>query len=112
MPAIFSQLAWNNIGYVHWESWFPKIFTRLLRGFSLPVGKMGLVPLRHSYFEIYSARWIVAMIGNRNSCLQYLSDLLMSMKSFYHPSNNDKFQEKLIKFLLRLAEEFTLRVQL
>ena len=109
---MFSQVAWYNIGYIDWECWFPKIFTRLLRGFSLPTGNMSVAPLNYTYYEPHTAKWIVAMIGNGNSCLRYLADLLMSIKSFYHPSNNGTFQAKLVNFLLELAENFTRRVQL
>jgi hypothetical protein len=66
----------------------------------------------YTYVEYDSAKWIVAMIGNGSSCLQYLRDLLICMKSFYHPSNTGDFQEKLVKFILQLAEDFVNRVHL
>ena len=62
---------------------------------------------KYNYIESYSSQWIVSMIGNRSSCLQYLHDLFISIKSFYHPSNTGKFQENIIKFVLRLVEDFS-----
>jgi hypothetical protein len=52
------------------------------------------------------------MIGNGSSCLQYLQDLFVAMKNFYHPLNTGKFQEDLIEFVLKLAEHFVNRVHL
>ena len=66
----------------------------------------------YSYEVSNSTKWIVAMIGNGSSCLPYLRDLLNSMKSFYHPSNTGDFQENLIEFLSKLAEDFVDRVHL
>ena len=58
------------------------------------------------------SRWIVGMIGNRSSCLQYLKDLLTAIKSFYHPSNTGDFQENLVNFILNLSSCFVERVHL
>ncbi|CAF4080922.1 unnamed protein product, partial [Rotaria magnacalcarata] len=98
MIGIFSSVAWNNIGYIDWEPWLAQIFTRILRGFSVPVGKMQLSPQRYRYSTNEIARWIIAMMGNGSACLKYLGDLLMAMKSFYHPSNTGRFQESLSDF--------------
>jgi hypothetical protein len=62
--------------------------------------------------ESYAAQWIVSMIGNGSSCLQYLRDLFIAIKSFYHPSNTGEFQENLVKFILKLVEDFVDRVHL
>jgi hypothetical protein len=56
--------------------------------------------------------WIVAMMGNGSSCLQYLQDLFTAIKSFYHPSNTGKFQQELITFLSKLAQAFVDRIHL
>jgi proteasome activator subunit 4 len=56
--------------------------------------------------------WIVAMMGNGSSCLQYLQDLFTAIKSFYHPSNTGKFQQDLISFLSKLAQAFVDRIHL
>jgi hypothetical protein len=56
--------------------------------------------------------WIVAMLGNGSSCLQYLQDLLDAIKTFYHPSNTGKFQSDLITFLSKLAQALVDRVHL
>jgi hypothetical protein len=59
-----------------------------------------------------SAKWIVSMIGNGSSCLQYLRDLFVTIKSFYHPSNTGRFQQNLVEFVAKLAEYFVNRVHL
>jgi hypothetical protein len=65
-----------------------------------------------TYVVSDSTKWIVGMIGNGSSCLQYLQDLFVAMKNFYHPLNTGKFQEDLIEFVLKLAEHFVNRVHL
>ncbi|CAF4226087.1 unnamed protein product, partial [Rotaria sordida] len=57
-----------------------------------------------------AATWIVAMMGNQNSCIQYLRDLLNAIKNFYHPSNTGDFQTELISFLSMLTQAFVDRV--
>ncbi len=73
---------------------------------------MRVASQRYTHIEYYVAKWIIAMIGHGSACLQYLRDLFISMKTFYHPSNTGKFQKRLVKFLLKLAESFVTRVQL
>lgn len=56
--------------------------------------------------------WIVAMLGNGSSCLQYLQNLFTAIKSFYHPSNTGKFQQELIMFLSKLTQAVVDRIHL
>jgi hypothetical protein len=99
--------SFSNIKFL-----FCQIFTRILRGFSLPLGKLQICSQRYPFIVSDSAKWIVAMIGNGSSCLQYLQDLLIGIKSFYHPSNTGEFQENLVTFVSKLAEYFVDRVHL
>jgi len=112
MLILFSSLSWNNIGYINWEKWFDQIFTRLLRGFNLPIGKMKMSSQEYSYFVDTTSKWVVAMIENGNSCLKYLEELLFSIKTFYHPSNTDILQENLVDFLVSLSKHFVDRVHI
>ena len=66
----------------------------------------------YTYFVAVSSKWIVSMIGNGSPCLQYLRDLLFSIKCFYHPSNTEYFQENLVDFVVALARDFLDRVHL
>lgn len=52
------------------------------------------------------------MIGNHGSCIQYLRDLFIAIKNFFHPSNTGDFQIDLINFLSMLAQAFVDRVYL
>jgi hypothetical protein len=52
------------------------------------------------------------MMGNNSSCIQYLRDLFIAIKNFYHPSNTGEFQTELISFLSMLAQAFVDRVYL
>ncbi|CAF1329744.1 unnamed protein product [Adineta steineri] len=109
---IFCRLSWYNIGYIDWEQWLPKIFTHILRGFSLPIGKIQKTIKKYSYSMGDITQWIVAMIGNKSSCLEYLKDLLIAIKTFYNPSNTGYFQQQLLDFLFNLAQHFINRVHL
>ena len=73
---------------------------------------MQITSHKYNFITLSVTKWIVSMIGNGSSCLQYLRDLFIAIKSFYHPSNTDKFQENLVKFVLQLAEHFVDRVHL
>ncbi|CAF2108179.1 unnamed protein product [Rotaria magnacalcarata] len=109
---LFARLAWHNIGYIDWEPWIAKIFTRFLRGFSLPIGTMALLTTKNSHYIPDVSRWIIGMIGNGSSCLEYLRDLFIAIKSFYYPSNTGKFQKRLVDFVLNLARYFVERIHL
>ncbi|CAF4180385.1 unnamed protein product [Rotaria sordida] len=112
VTILFSCVAWYNIGYINWEPWMSQIFTRILRGLSLPIGKLEMTPHNYRYLIYSVCRWIVCMIGNRSSCLQYLQDLFIAIKTFYHPSNTGDFQEDLVSFVLNLSYCFVERLYL
>ncbi|CAF1171345.1 unnamed protein product [Rotaria sordida] len=109
---LFARLAWYNIGYIDWEPWLAQIFTRFLRGFSLPIGTLQISTSKHIYSVPYISRWIIGMIGNGNSCLKYLQDLFIAIKSFYYPSNTGKFQKRLVDFVLNMTRHFIDRIHL
>ncbi|XP_022243744.1 proteasome activator complex subunit 4-like [Limulus polyphemus] len=60
---LFSRLAHDNIGYIDWEPYIPKIFTRLLDSFNLPVGQNSVQVNRiNSTFDVVpSVNWIASM---------------------------------------------------
>jgi hypothetical protein len=73
---------------------------------------MQMSSVEYNHIVSSSTKWIIAMMGNGSSCLQYLRDLLIAMKSFYHPSNTGIFQKNLVEFILELAQNFVDRVHL
>uniref|UniRef100_A0A673MFT3 Proteasome activator complex subunit 4B n=1 Tax=Sinocyclocheilus rhinocerous TaxID=307959 RepID=A0A673MFT3_9TELE len=89
---IFARLANDNIGYVNWDPYIPKIFTRILRSFNLPVGTSQMVIPRYltnSYEIGHVVLWISSMLGGpQNQVQKQLNGLFSSIASFYHPSNN------------------------
>ncbi|CAF4225353.1 unnamed protein product, partial [Adineta steineri] len=88
------------------------IFTRILKSFSLPVANVQVSTQSQNYSLSVISTWIVAMMGNGSSCLQYLRDLFTAIKSFYHPSNTGDFQQDLVSFLSKLSQAFVDRVHL
>ncbi|XP_068089225.1 proteasome activator complex subunit 4 isoform X1 [Hyperolius riggenbachi] len=103
---LFARLATDNIGYIDWDPYVPKVFTRILRTFNLPVGSSQvLVPrqLANAYDIGHAVIWITAMMGGPTKIVQkHLTGLFNSIASFYHPSNNGRWLSKLMKLLQRL----------
>uniref|UniRef100_A0A2K6F2P3 Proteasome activator complex subunit 4 n=2 Tax=Propithecus coquereli TaxID=379532 RepID=A0A2K6F2P3_PROCO len=92
---LFARLATDNIGYIDWDPYVPKIFTRILRSLNLPVGSSQvLVPrfLTNAYDIGHAVIWITAMMGGPSKLVQkHLAGLFNSITSFYHPSNNGRW---------------------
>ncbi|KAF7252291.1 Proteasome activator complex subunit 4 [Varanus komodoensis] len=111
---LFARLATDNIGYISWDPYIPKIFTRILRSLNLPVGSnQVLVPrfLTNAYDIGHSVMWITAMMGGPSKLVQkHLSGLFKSIASFYHPSNNGRWLNKLMKLLQRLPSSIVRRL--
>ncbi|CAF1939925.1 unnamed protein product [Rotaria magnacalcarata] len=113
MIRIFGFVAWYNIGYIDWEPWLSRIFTRFLKSLSLPVGSLSIAAQKKDTYQIPTVgSLIVAMMGNGSSCLQYLRNLFTAIKSFYYPSNTGDFQHGIVQFLAELTQSFIDRVHL
>ncbi len=86
---MLGRLAEHNTGCVDWEPYLPVMFARVLKMFNLPVrynktsvgGKGTLLDSQTA------ARWIVNTLGGGSQTQHYLSRLLLSIESFYHPAN-------------------------
>ncbi|CAF3619241.1 unnamed protein product [Rotaria socialis] len=113
MIRIFCFVGWYNMGYIDWEPWLSRIFTRFLKSLSLPVGSRAIAAQKKDTYPISTvASLIVAMMSNGSSCLQYLRNLFTAIKSFYYPSNTGDFQHDIVQFLAELTESFIDRVHL
>jgi len=112
LMKLFARLAEENVGFIDWTQYIPKIFNRFLSGLHLPVGKAK--SSYHSSFELLAvsttARWIVYMINTDNGCLDHLSTLFKALESFYHPSNYGRHSIRLLKFLCQLTDNFIKRL--
>ncbi|XP_055031264.2 proteasome activator complex subunit 4B isoform X1 [Misgurnus anguillicaudatus] len=89
---LFARLANDNIGYINWDPYIPKIFTRILRSFNLPVGTSQMIVPRYvtnSYDIGHVVLWVSAMLVSimghsfykTKSCL-YLQ--ITCNNTFYH----------------------------
>ncbi|XP_028809979.1 proteasome activator complex subunit 4B isoform X2 [Denticeps clupeoides] len=111
---LFARLANDNIGHVDWDPYIPKIFTRILRSFNLPVGTRQMVVSRYvsnSYDIGHVVVWISSMLGGpSNRAQKQLDGLFSSIASFYHPSNNGRWLMKLMKLLQRLPASVVRRL--
>lgn len=81
-----------------------------MKSFSLPVGDNEAPKPFQTYPVDVVATWIVAMLGNNSSCMNYLRSLFVAIKNFYHPSNCGEFQADLISFIVHLSHAMVDRV--
>uniref|UniRef100_A0A8C8H3H0 Uncharacterized protein n=1 Tax=Oncorhynchus tshawytscha TaxID=74940 RepID=A0A8C8H3H0_ONCTS len=111
---LFARLANDNIGYIDWDPYIPKIFTRVLRSLNLPVGtSQMLVPryLTNAYDVVHVVLWVSALLGGPSKQAQaQLRGLFNSITSFFHPSNHGRWLMKLMKLLQRLPASVVRRL--
>ncbi|KAJ7987499.1 hypothetical protein DPEC_G00327130 [Dallia pectoralis] len=111
---LFARLSNDNIGYIDWDPYIPKIFTRILRSLNLPVGTCQvLVPryLTNAYDVGHVVLWISALLGGPSKQAQaQLRGLFNSITSFFHPSNHGRWLMKLMKLLQRLPSSVVRRL--
>jgi len=113
LVSLFTRLACENIGYVDWEPYMSKVFTRILRSLNLPVGggkiQVMLSNSHPGYDLIEVAWWISSMLGGGSSCQKHLTKLFSALESFYHPSNHGKWVGKLMRLMIKLAQDVVKR---
>ncbi|KAJ8385476.1 hypothetical protein AAFF_G00185720 [Aldrovandia affinis] len=111
---LFARLANDNIGYIDWDPYIPKIFTRILRSLNLPVGtSQMLVPryLTNAYDIGHVVLWVSSLLGGPSKQAQtQLTGLFNSITSFFHPSNHGRWLMKLMKLLQRLPASVVRRL--
>ncbi|XP_070577632.1 proteasome activator complex subunit 4-like isoform X2 [Ptychodera flava] len=112
LVELFARVANDNIGYIDWKPYIPKIFTRILRGFNLPVGskKVQVGRAGNGYDIPTVCIWIVAMMGPDGLIQKHLQQFFRALESYYHPSNMGKFTLKLQKLVHKLPATFVRRV--
>ncbi|XP_078000645.1 proteasome activator complex subunit 4-like [Glandiceps talaboti] len=109
---LFGRVAYDNIGYIDWTPYIPKIFTRVLRSFNLPVGTKRIQVGRagNGYDISVVCMWIVAMMGPDGLCQEHLFRFFSALESYYHPSNVGKYTLKLQRLIHRLPAMFVKRI--
>uniref|UniRef100_A0A7N9ASQ6 Proteasome activator subunit 4a n=1 Tax=Mastacembelus armatus TaxID=205130 RepID=A0A7N9ASQ6_9TELE len=111
---LFARLANDNIGYIDWDPYIPKIFTRILRSLNLPVGTSQMIVSRYvtnAYDISHVVLWVSALLGGPSKQAQaHLSGLFSSITSFFHPSNHGRWLVKLMKLLQRLPASVVRRL--
>uniref|UniRef100_A0A671QPD6 Proteasome activator complex subunit 4A n=1 Tax=Sinocyclocheilus anshuiensis TaxID=1608454 RepID=A0A671QPD6_9TELE len=114
LVSLFARLANDNIGYIDWDPYIPKIFTRILRSLNLPVGSSQMLVSRYltnAYDISHVVIWISALLGGPSKQTQtQLSGLFNSIASFFHPSNHGRWLMKLMKLVQRLPASVVKRL--
>lgn len=72
LVSLFARLASDNIGYIDWDPYIPKIFTRILRSLNLPVGSSQVVPKHSStsYDMGQAVVWVTSLLGGPSKLAQ------------------------------------------
>ncbi|XP_061414922.1 proteasome activator complex subunit 4 isoform X2 [Lethenteron reissneri] len=103
---LFARLSSENIGYIDWDPYIPKIFTRILRSLNLPVGSNHTQVARFGpqcYDIAHVVVWVTSMLGGPSKLAQkHLTGFFNAVTSFYHPSNNGRWLLKLMKLVQKL----------
>uniref|UniRef100_A0A3B3B675 Proteasome activator subunit 4a n=1 Tax=Oryzias melastigma TaxID=30732 RepID=A0A3B3B675_ORYME len=111
---LFARLANDNIGYIDWDPYIPKIFTKILRSLNLPVGTSQILVPRYvtnAYDIGHVVFWVSSLLGGPSKQAQaQLSGLFNSITSFFHPSNHGRWLMKLMKLLQRLPASVVRRL--
>ncbi|TKS85439.1 Proteasome activator complex subunit 4A [Collichthys lucidus] len=114
LVSLFARLANDNIGYIDWDPYIPKIFTRILRSLNLPVGTSQMMVPRYvtnAYDISHVVLWVSSLLGGPSKQAQaQLSGLFNSIASFFHPSNHGRWLMKLMKLLQRLPASVVRRL--
>uniref|UniRef100_A0A3Q3IVD1 Proteasome activator Blm10 mid region domain-containing protein n=1 Tax=Monopterus albus TaxID=43700 RepID=A0A3Q3IVD1_MONAL len=114
LVSLFARLGNDNIGYIDWDPYIPKIFTRILRSLNLPVGTGQMIVPRYvtnAYDISHVVLWVSSLLGGPSKQAQaQLSGLFNSITSFFHPSNHGRWLMKLMKLLQRLPASVVRRL--
>uniref|UniRef100_A0A3B4TTH7 Proteasome activator subunit 4 n=1 Tax=Seriola dumerili TaxID=41447 RepID=A0A3B4TTH7_SERDU len=114
LVSLFARVANDNIGYIDWDPYIPKIFTRILRSLNLPVGTSQMMVPRYvtnAYDISHVVLWVSSLLGGPTKQTQaQLSGLFNSITSFFHPSNHGRWLMKLMKLLQRLPASVVRRL--
>ncbi|XP_016892945.1 proteasome activator complex subunit 4A isoform X2 [Cynoglossus semilaevis] len=114
LVGLFARLANDNIGYIDWDPYISKIFTRILRSLYIPVGT-GQTVVPHNVINAYDighvVLWVSSLLGGPSKQTQaQLSGLFNSITSFFHPSNLGRWLVKLMTLLQRLPASMVRRL--
>ncbi|KAA8523501.1 hypothetical protein F0562_009924 [Nyssa sinensis] len=124
--AAVTARAIKNYNFIDWDCFLPKLFTRYLNMFEVPVANgSGSYPFsvdapsntRFLFSNKAStpakaiAKSIVYLLKPGSSALQHFEKLVNLLEQYYHPSNGGRWTYSLERFLLYLVIMFQKRLQ-
>ena len=112
LVSLLSRLAEENLGQIDWEPEMTRMFQKFLYSLQLPVYykklAVGLKPATITTSSI--TRWIIYTITPSSSSLDHLEILMNAINSYYHPTSEGRYSEKLVDLLSRLIHTFCSRL--
>lgn len=114
MISLFAKLAYNNIGHIDWSNCVEPLFTRILRGFRLPVGKLQFTTALAEKIPMeLTTVWLVSMMGSPQTSqlvLTNLATLIKAIETYFHPSNHGSWVSLLANFVYHFLNQLMNRV--
>ncbi|XP_074596123.1 proteasome activator complex subunit 4A-like [Brevipalpus obovatus] len=117
---LLSRLASQNIGYIDWTPYLPRIFTTYMQVVNLMATVMPqTIRLFSSTATITTApdtspavTLMISSIGGPNSqALDYIEGLFKAVESYYHPSNMNRFDNRLCMVLTKITSALVDRLR-
>ena len=110
--SLMARLAEDNIGLIDWEPELPLVFQKIMYSLGLPVyyKKLGVGLKICVMSTSSSSRWIVSTITPSSSTLHHLDIMMNAINSYYHPTSEGRYSDKLVDFLSKLISAFCSRL--
>jgi len=112
LMSLIARLADDNIGRMDWTKLTPTLFQRFMNSFGLPVyyKRQGVHLRATSLTNSAMAKWIVATITDGPTTLDSLDTMMSAINSYYHPTSEGRYTDKLVEFLVKLVNQFMQRL--
>lgn len=103
---LIARVAKHNIGYIDWEPYIPRIFTRIIRSFDLPVTYAGHQNGTCSKLDVAAiSMWIVSALDNNGTVIEHFQHFMGTIESYYHHANFGRWGGKLKVLLKKLPAD-------
>ena len=108
---LLSRLAPRTVGRVDWSPYLHQLFDQLLRSVHIPVGPLKFTFKSRTVLPIQKfSKIIVFSIYPGSDTLSHLTQLMLALETFFHPSNDGRHLKNLITLVTSLVSDFMHRL--